>query len=267
MFDHNRYILREYTITADRISKDATFVFLSDLHNKEYGMQNEALILDIIKINPDAILVAGDMITARESESGEQAISFLKKLAARYPVYYGFGNHESRMRRHPEVYQKNYQRFYQELEACGVCFLLNQNRILPEWNITIYGLELSAKYYKKTKKHSMDDRYMEISLGMSQNKDGMFNLLLAHNPEYFENYAKWGADLVLAGHIHGGIIRFGRLGGLISPSLRFFPKYDGGRFEIEKSTMILSRGLGMHTIPLRICNPAELIVLKLQKSM
>ena len=38
---------------------------------------------------------------------------------------------------------------------------------------------------------------------------------------------------------------------------------DGGMFKIGKSTMILSRGLGMHTIPIRIFNPGELILLKI----
>ena len=86
---------------------------------------------------------------------------------------------------------------------------------------------------------------------------------MAHNPDYFEEYAAWGADLVLSGHVHGGMMRLPILGGVVSPAFKLFPKYDGGLFQQGKSTMILSRGLGMHTIPIRIFNPGELILLKI----
>ena len=56
------------------------------------------------------------------------------------------------------------------------------------------------------------------------------------------------------------------LGGVISPALRLFPKYDGGEFKEGKSTMILGRGLGTHTLPIRIFNPGELVVIHLTQS-
>ena len=48
------------------------------------------------------------------------------------------------------------------------------------------------------------------------------------------------------------------LGGVIAPSYKIFPKYDGGVFKSENATMLLGRGMGSHTIPLRFFNPAEL---------
>ena len=53
--------------------------------------------------------------------------------------------------------------------------------------------------------------------------------------------------------------------GFISPSLLLFPHYDGGLFEEDGSRMIISRGLGMHTVPVRLFNPGELIMLELQR--
>ena len=68
---------------------------------------------------------------------------------------------------------------------------------------------------------------------------------------------------MLSGHVHGGIMRLPLLGGVLSPSLRFFPKYDGGLFREGGSRMILGRGLGSHTIPVRVFNPGELVVIEL----
>ena len=90
-------------------------------------------------------------------------------------------------------------------------------------------------------------------------------ILIAHNPLYFEEYAAWGADVVVSGHVHGGIMRLPLLGGVLSPNLSLFPKYDGGRFELGKSSLLLSRGLGTHTVPLRIFNPGELVVVEIVK--
>ena len=55
------------------------------------------------------------------------------------------------------------------------------------------------------------------------------------------------------------------LGGVISPRLHLFPRYDGGKFTCGNSTMIVSRGLGMHTIPFRFNNPGELVDITIRK--
>ena len=102
----------------------------------------------------------------------------------------------------------------------------------------------------------MAEDYLNTTIGKTRR--GRCNILIAHNPDYFEEYSDWGADLVLSGHIHGGIMRLPVLGGVIAPSYRLFPKYDGGIFKEKNSTMLLSRGIGSHTIPLRFFNPAEL---------
>ena len=69
---------------------------------------------------------------------------------------------------------------------------------------------------------------------------------------------------MLAGHAHGGQVRIpGILNGLFSPGEGFFPKYAGGRYELEGGvTMIVSRGLAKSALP-RVFNPPELAVIEL----
>ena len=105
----------------------------------------------------------------------------------------------------------------------------------------------------------MEQGYLQGLLGNAR-KDN-YVILLAHNPDFFSEYARWGADLTISGHVHGGIARVPFWGkGVISPSLRLFPEYDGGIFEQGGAKMLLSRGLGTHTIPVRLFNPGELWV-------
>ena len=138
--------------------------------------------------------------------------------------------------------------------------LLNEKISLPAANMDIYGLEIDMDYYGKFKKRNMETEYINRLLGKQQTS--VFNILIAHNPDYFSTYADWGADLVVSGHIHGGLMKLPVLGGVISPALRLFPEYDGGEYKKGKSTMILSRGLGTHTLPIRIFNPGELVVIR-----
>ena len=83
---------------------------------------------------------------------------------------------------------------------------------------------------------------------------------------YFEEYAAWGAELTVSGHVHGGIVKLPFIGGVISPALILFPKYDGGRYDTLGKTLILSRGLGTHSIPVRMFNPGEIVLIDLKKT-
>jgi hypothetical protein len=71
------------------------------------------------------------------------------------------------------------------------------------------------------------------------------------------------ADLILTGHTHGGQIKLPSGKGLFAPSQGFFPKYDSGMYLSGKSVMIVSRGIGPSTVPLRIMNRPEIIFIDL----
>lgn len=262
-YDSNRFILAEYKICSDKIKKHSKVVLLSDLHNKCYGKDNIRLKQAIDMIAPDMILVAGDMMTSNEERTTYSVpIHLMKHLASRYPVFYANGNHEYRMKTYTEKYGSMYQDYTGQLKSCGVHLLENERIFLPESNVEICGLEIERQYYRRFYHRPMREQYVEELLGAS--REDCFEILIAHNPDYFKEYVQWGADLTVSGHIHGGVVRLPFLGGVISPMMRFFPKYDGGRFVQQEKTMILSRGLGMHTIPVRMFNPGELIVIHLE---
>ncbi len=260
IIDGNRFHVVRYDLVSSKIKKEHVFVVLSDLHNKEYGRNNEKLLKRIDELNPEAILIAGDILTAKPLKSYAVALDLIKNLASKYPIYYGMGNHETRLFLYPDVYEDMGPCYESDLNACDVRLMRNE-AVECEDSIRIHGLDMKRDYYKRFKKYPMDESYLKDTLGdVSSDK---YEILLAHNPDYFEEYAAWGADLVLSGHVHGGMMRLPILGGVVSPAFKLFPKYDGGLFEIGKSKMILSRGLGMHTIPIRILNPGELILLKI----
>lgn len=261
--DCNRFVIKEYTYESSKLSKDGTFLLLSDLHNKNFGPDNTRLMQAIDKQKPDVIVMAGDMYTASRTQDNSHITDFVCRLAAKYPVYCGNGNHEHKTRLYPEYYGNCYEAYRNKLKQAGAVVLVNEKCELPDYNICMYGLEIGHSYYKKFVCPPMEASYLQKTLGRP--KEQMLNFLIAHNPDFFESYADWGADLVVSGHIHGGLMRLPVLGGVISPRLLLFPHYDGGRFTSGKSTMLLGRGLGTHTLPIRIFNPGELVVIHMRK--
>lgn len=261
--DSRRFVTVGYRICSKKLKKGVRIVLLSDLHNKCFGKDNEGLLRAIDEAEPDMVVVAGDMLTANEERTRYGVpVSLMKRLAGRYPVYYGNGNHEYRMKVYREKYGRLYDDYVRQLRECGVRLLENEGVYLPETNMEILGLEIERPYYKRLRRKPMADDYIKSLIGQSD--EGRFTLLIAHNPDYFEKYAGWGADLTVSGHVHGGVMRLPVLGGVISPMFHLFPKYDGGLFEEYGKRMVLSRGLGMHTVPVRIFNPGELIIIDLQ---
>lgn len=264
--DGNRFVVTEYKVSTEKTKHSHKFVVLADLHGKEYGYKNEKLLEAIRKQEPTGILIAGDMLTAVPGEKFHHVLKFLGQISKQYTVFYGNGNHEYRIKLYPETYGTMGEEYAKGLRNIGICPLCNESTRSEDEKLVIYGLEIDKEYYKRGKKTPMSLEYLQEKLGMPDKSK--FNILLAHNPEYFDIYAAWGADLVIAGHVHGGIMRLPVLGGVIAPSLTLFPKYSGGFYEKttkdgHKAKMILSNGLGSHTIPVRVFNPGQLVVVEL----
>ncbi len=261
-FDSNRYVTREYNITSGKLNNYHRIVFVSDLHGKVYGKNNDKLIESIKKLEPDVILIGGDILTAYPGKDFSAAISFVKRLKTEFTVVYALGNHEYRTKIYPDVYGDMFERYKEQINKLGIEFLDNDSVEIFD-DVTVYGLSIESNYYKRFKLQNMNPGYVEKMLGC--NKEESFSILLAHNPDYFRSYIGWKPDLVLSGHLHGGVIGVPGWRGVISPMWRLFPKYAGGMYKEDESRMIVSRGLGMHTIPFRMFNPAEIVVIDLKK--
>lgn len=259
--DMNRFVIVPYEVRSRKIKKKYTFVMLSDLHNQTYGKDNEKLVRAILDCHPDAVVTAGDMYTSKAGTGYDNALALLSALAKECPVYLANGNHEHKTRECPEEFGDMYESYLRELRKSGLEPIVNEHVILPEVNINLCGSQISREFFRHFRKKKMPAGYLKELVGEPDRE--RFQILIAHNPIYFPEYTDWGADLVLSGHVHGGIIRLPFLGGVVSPAATLFPKYDGGLFQIKDSRMILGRGLGTHTIPVRMFNPGEVVLVTL----
>lgn len=262
MIDGNRFVTVRQEFALPGLTKECRFVLISDLHNKVYGNRNDKVIDAIHRIDPDFIILAGDLVTSRVKEDMTPGIDLMNALGQKYKICYGLGNHESKIQKDTEHFGDQFDRLMKAVASPNMRVLQNESVDLPQYNIRVTGLDLDLEYFAHFRIRKMQENYLRDTL--PEYDRTKCNILIAHNPDYFEDYARWGAQLVLSGHVHGGIMRLPLLGGVIAPSYKIFPKYDGGVFRSGASVMLLGRGLGSHTLPFRFFNPAELyeVILK-----
>lgn len=209
---------------------------VSDLHKTRRGKHNAKLAQMIMKANPDYVLAAGDMAD-KHKPGGSAFLELLQHLDGKIPVIMSIGNHESVF----ESKDKDrYCKFLAQVKDAGVQVLDNTKVMIERKGqfIAIVGLTLPLQCYYRHKKP------LPLTDYLGHCPKEMPVILLAHHPRFFPQYARWGASLVLSGHIHGGMIRLPFVGGLLSPDREFFPKYDAGIFTEKDCTMHVSRGIG-----------------------
>ena len=270
----HHFRITHYTIESQKFkgfSRDLNLIFLSDLHNRVYGEKNEPLLQAIRNEKPDLILIGGDMLVGKEDASYDIALDFTSQLPEIAPVLYAAGNHEQRMRENPEIYQASYADYRQQLKDRGVLFLENGSCRIEAGTVLleISGVELPSASYKKLKKLPIQVSDIAEYLhkdSVSVTEDSVYRILLAHNPAYMNAYKEWGADLILSGHLHGGVMRLPGIGGVITPQAFLFPKYSGEMTKEGEQTIIVSRGLGTHTINIRLFNQPEVVSICLKRS-
>lgn len=262
-----KFRIKKYQIYTNKIRnpEGIRFVLLADLHGFSYGRDNAGLIEAIRREKPDAVLSAGDMAVRTCPDTLVTACKLLKELAQYFPVYYALGNHEYKMSLSEEN-GKQYRIYEKTLKKAGVHILRNEHEhaILKGNSICFWGLELPIEYYHKPRSPKLKKEVMEKLIGKPR-RNGM-QVLLAHNPKYGKTYYEWGADMILSGHYHGGVVRFSEHHGLSSPQYLVLPPFCCGDFHKGNQHMFVSAGLGEHTLPLRIHNPRELLVIDVKPS-
>lgn len=232
-------------------------VQISDLHNKSFGNNQRQLITKITKAQPDIIVITGDLIDKNRTDV-EIAIEFSKQALQIAPVYYVSGNHEKISGKYDELKAR--------LLEAGVAVLDNEIDSIDRNGevINIIGLsdigfyadqDTDGKGYRETLHNHL------ASLLASSDK---FSVVLSHRPDLINEYTDCRVKLVLTGHAHGGQIRLPFIGGLIAPGQGLFPSYTSGSYVVDKTTMIVSRGLGNSGFPFRVFNRPEIVVITLK---
>ncbi len=251
----NTLEIKNYSITTDKLDTKVKFVFISDLHNKEYGENNIDLISKIKEQSPDFIAVGGDMVN-KYSADDRVMKELLPNLVQTAPTYCVLGNHELTLAEQID--------FKSDINSTGAKLLDNEAVTLNinGEEILLGGMSDFPYYEFNAPDFETDERYFWEDF--KERSKNCFSILLNHQPEYLSDITQdCNIDLIMCGHTHGGLIQIPFVGGLFAPNQGFFPKYDKGEFDLNGTKMIISAGLGDAYPVLRINNCPEITVVNI----
>lgn len=235
-------------IENEKIKNEIKIVQISDLHGMKFGINNSKIINKIEKINPDFIVVTGDMYTAKDTNGMNVALNLFEKLTTKYVVYSVNGEHDN---------EKEYKN---KLEKLGVHVLdyKKEEIEIKETKINLYGI--TNVYYSNT--FNLENEFI-----LNKNE---YNILFAHisNIDAFE---KFGVDLAICGDTHGGQIRLPYIGAVYNREIWFPEKNNNGNdvyctkglYTRGYTNLIVSSGLGCYPIKIRAFNLPEIVTITL----
>ena len=257
---YNWLTVTHFTVRSSKISEPFRIVLVSDLHEHQFGRDNEKLAEKIREQSPDLIVIDGDMING-DSENADTAVELVRALKETAPVYYSFGNHEY------SYMEAGHEDLTEELEAAGAV-VLNYQSI----DIDVKGNQIRLgglyEYGFETGMQSEEENERAIPYLEEYADTDRYLIMCAHRPESFYPWDmadQWGIDLVLSGHLHGGQVIIPGVGGLYNSLDGFFPKFDYGQYKLGDSDMVITRGLGSNPKMLpRFNNPPEIAVVEVE---
>jgi predicted MPP superfamily phosphohydrolase len=224
---------------------------ITDFHSGLHNISPEDVIALTAKQNPHIICLTGDIVDGRIQNYAtvEELIAGLTDIA---PVYAVSGNNEFR---EPSINIK-----------MGEIYKKYGVQDMDGKTIAIYdgsGASFTLSGIADSRGQSVWLDREVASLRYNSDKEG-FGVILYHRANDYDIIAASGYELVLSGHLHGGLIRLPFLGGLLSPDYEVFPPYAGGLYEAGGRYLVSSRGIGNNQPIPRFYNPPEVALVVLR---
>jgi len=212
--------------------------FVSDLHAGPltHPALFDAVVDAINTFEPDVLLMGGDYVSLHHQYVDILALR-VARMKPRFGIFGVFGNHDLWA---DDDYIK------ERLEAAGVCFLVNSSMRLPEpySEFSVCGLD-------------------EPGTG-EPDADAMFaraaahRLVVMHSPLGMKYLAGHPFDMAFCGHTHGGQVAYPNGRPIILPAGSGDPRFSHGQFQlVSGGQLLVSRGIGMSDIPVRLFAPSE----------
>lgn len=224
-------------------------LFITDTHRRRLP---EELLLPL-QGKVDAVFLGGDL-----TEKGSPLDRLLENMtlaASIAPVYAVHGNHD---------YRANISLVDNIIRGSGARLLVDENCVIERAGagVILTGVDFPRKGSKKA--------YGPLP-AMAEAAADACRIILVHDPLWLSMQEEVPADLILAGHTHGGQVVLPLIGQRHTDP--FYRKYLAGMYEIPRSPdsglpplkLLISRGFGTAHLPLRWGSPAEMHVLTLRR--
>lgn len=224
-----------------------TICQLSDLHLETLQISPESIEQIAMSQKPDLLVITGDIVSTRTDL--DKLEIYLRGLTAPYGKFVVMGNND-----YSNLSHTLFKRYLQQFQSLGWIPLLNNASYLSDLNLWIIGVDDPA-----TAHDDVDLAYKKVNSSRPPSPSSPpFRLVLSHSTDCLDDVAKNGAELLLAGHTHGGQIRIPGLKPLITNTYLGDLGFYEGYHVINGIPLYINRGIGESLLPLRFNVPPEI---------
>ena len=222
-----------------------TILHLSDLHLTKLGLL-ERRLMDLISAQEvDACFITGDITQdPRASDVFRRICSVIRGPDTIYAI---LGNSEHKPWLETQV-------LVEALSFEGMRLLMNSSDVIRRGDDSIAVVGVDDAY----------SRHADIDAAFREVDPNSFIVFLTHCPSLTPQGIERGADLVLAGHTHGGQVRLPFFGPIWT-HMRANQKLNDGLYTFDHSVLFVNRGVGTSKLHIRFLCPPEIVYITLRR--
>ena len=232
-----------------------TIAMLSDFHYDPIFSVHplHAAVPIVNDLNPDLIVLTGDFVSVpllrrnyeKAAAEADPCAAVLKNLRSKHGLWAVLGNHDD---------GTDPERVTNALQENGITVLANQSSAIEQ-----DGARFWLSGVKDVLSWTAD-----LPTTLRGVPSGEATVLMAHEPDFADQTARYPVDLQLSGHSHGGQIRFPVVGPLYLPALA--KKYVWGQYRVGNLTLYTNAGLGTVQVPARLNCPPEITLFTVRRA-
>ena len=224
-------------------------IHLSDLHLTGYGPYEQDLLRALRPLPARVVVITGDFLGG---PGGAQALIPLLMEIGRDRIMLGvLGNHDYR----PPV---NTAALARDLARAGVRLLVNDAAVVVERGHRLRFVGVDDPH---TDRADVEKAMAALPPPLGDQREPV--VVLAHSPDVFPDAERAGADLILAGHTHGGQVCLPGGFPLLTNTRRVGRRFARGLVDVGATPMFVTRGIGTSAVRLRLFCPPEIAVVRL----
>ena len=253
LIEPNRLVIREQSITIDNLPPaldGLRIAVISDIHAGGSFINDKKLHTIVDRTNqlhPELIVILGDYMVGNGwiSKRMEPEVigAVLKNFSAPLGTYSVLGNHD---------WWYNAAKVRAGLEHNGIKVLDNETAQIQARGVSLWLVGLADLW----------EGPQRIGQTVAEVPEGQTMIALTHNPDIFPDLPQ-RVPLLLAGHTHGGQLRFPIIGTVVQSS-RFGQRYERGHIFENNHHLFVTTGIGTSILPVRFGVTPEIVLLTLR---
>jgi predicted MPP superfamily phosphohydrolase len=243
LIEPNWLKVRTYDLVIPGLASEVTLVHIADIHTQKLGPRESRALEAIERINPDFVLVAGDLVKGEDSIA--EGLKFLSRIKARQAIYVVPGNGDHVL--------------IEAIEAGEVPRSFGAWRVLMNESVDCGPFILVGIDDPVRCRDDIDRAFAGV--GTAPGKP-VFVLTHFLARRHLDDMRDRGVDMVFSGHTHGGQVGLGPLVSRIPYAHR--SRYIAGLYALNTGYLYVTRGVGTNLFPLRLACRPEITVFHLK---